>query len=1362
MNQAVAPDEAPEKSASREPRPMADEKTELRLVNPDNAAPLSAAQQQIWLHAQLVPEIPLYNEPVTFHHRGMLDLTALCEALTEVVSRHQSWRTTFPLVNGEAAQVIQPAMPVRIEIADLRKLPDHQRNIEAGKLAVRDSLRPFSLSHGPLFRALLVHLSDTEQKLFLTLHHIIFDGYSIYRVLLPELSALYQAFAEGKPSPLPPFAFHYADYARQEQEWLGSSSRLQSQLSYWRKQLAGSLPLLPLPSDRSRPAAQTFRGAIVPLQLLEKSSEALRQLSRREGATLFMTMVAAFAVLLHRYCNVDDVVIGTVSSGRKKSELEGLLGYFLNPIALRNDLTGNPSFRELLRRTRNMSLDALSNDDAPFMEVVSAVHPTRSLSFHPIFQVLLTLEPPLPTTISDWSVTLTQPEADTGFSKFDLCMELDDRPSGIVGRLKYNTDLFDESTIRRMARNFRTLVEGILANPDEKISRLPLLEESERDRILMQWNETSGAYPDSLTVGEMFCQAVRRTPHAAALVAAGNDVARGREITYAELDRQSDRIAAKLHELGVAAQTCVGLYFETSIDMVAGILGVLKAGGICLPLDSSYPKQRLDFVLRDAAPAVVLTNRELQAKIPLSAVRTFCIDELEIESSDFAFAAPVHDPESIAYLIYTSGSSGQPKGVQITHANLSHSTQARAAYYGSNLQRFLLLSSFSFDSSLAGLFGALCQGHTLVLTPGSMQETLPDLAVIVKQERITHLLCVPSLYSLLLDQARPGDLTSLRGAIVAGESCPPELVDRHYRLHPGCALYNEYGPTEGTVWSTVYRCQPGMTSPSVSIGKPIANVRTYVLDSEQEPTPIGVPGELYIAGKGIARGYLNRAGETAARFLPDPFSSELRARLYKTGDRARYLPDGNIELLGRFDDQVKIRGVRIELQEIESVIAEFRGVRQAAVIVSDTELREPKLVAYVEMAQPDSFDSDALRAFLHLRLPQAMLPSAVLVVDSLPRTPNGKLDRRTLPTTYVPAAREPVQPRTAVELELSQIWQHVLDRTDVGVTDNFFDWGGHSLLAAKLLLRVEQEFGKRLSLADIFQAPTIRQMAAMLTIQQRSQQHPAVIPVQPHGAKAPLFWIRGGAFLLPMGRILGYDQPVLGLHLPASDAAKLPVPYKFEDIAEALIVRLREVQPEGPYFLAGLCVNGVMAYEMARQLTERGQEVALLALFDAQNPAYYEDFSQGGGRLQWLLHKIGYHGAELRRQGVYGYVGERAIGLRRRLSVRYWRLHNSLALPVRERQLRDLDTIMHPASFNYRPKPYTGRAVFFQSSDWPTGPYWDFYASWDNVIRSGMEVIKIRGGHESMFLEENVEVLGRRLKWHMQKAPSTTPRRSIA
>jgi aspartate racemase len=1309
-------------------------------------APLSSAQQQIWVHTQLVPEIPIYNEPVTVHRRGTLDVSTLERALTEIVRRHECWRTTFTLANGEPVQVVEAPKPVQLRVSDLSRLPASQREAEAQRLAVEDALRPFNLSQGPLFHALLVQFSDTEHRLFLTLHHIIFDGYSIYGVLLPELAALYAAFSNGQASPLPELPTQYADFALWEREWLARDGRLLSQLAYWRKQLGGNLSVLELPSDRRRPAIQSFRGAIQPVAFSKGLSDTLKRLSRQEGATLFMSLVAAFSVLLHRYSALEDIAIGTVSSGRKRSELEKLLGYFLNPVVLRSDLSGDPSFRELLRRTREVTLDALSNDDAPFAQVVNEIHPSRSLSFNPLFQALLTLEPPLPVTQDGWTVALTQSEVDSGISKFDLCLELDDRPSGLVGRFKYSTDLFEPATVARMSGHLTTLLEGIAADPGKSISSLPLLTERERQQVCVEWNNNSAEYPADLCLHHFVMKQAERTPAAVALVAGD------RQLTYRELDQRSNQLAAYLQRHSIGPDTPVGLYLEPSCEMVVGILGVLKAGGACVPLDPSYPADRLAHVLADTGLQMLLSQESLRSQLPPGSAEILCLDsdwaDLERESSD-----PVRSqctPWNLAYVIYTSGSTGKPKGVQITHGNLVHSTYARSLYYGTDPGgRFLLLSSFAFDSSLVGIFGSLCNGDTLVLTPGPLQSCLSGLAQLVAQHRVSRLLCVPSLYSLILEQAKPGQLASLKVAIVAGESCPVDLLERHYEMLPQATLFNEYGPTEASVWSTVYKCEPERNIELVPIGRPIPNVKVYVLDPHLNPLPIGASGELHIGGPGVVRGYLHRPAETAKRFIPDPFSDIAGARLYKTGDLVRYLPDGNLELLGRLDHQVKIRGFRVELEEIEAVISQYEGVALAVVALREEGTGDPTLVGYVVPIDTLGFDEEGLRNFLSQKLPAAMIPSVFIVLESLPLMPNGKINRHALPaSSRTASAVRVVEPHSAVESDLVEIWEALLDRRGINVTDNFFDLGGHSLLVAKLLLRIEQRFERRLSLAHVVQAPTIRQLAALLNGHGEALHHPAVVPIQPRGSKPPLFWVRGGPLFLPLANRLGADQPLLGLHLPSSDVSQLPIPYRLEDLAAALVSRMREVQPEGPYYLAGLCVNGVIAYEMARQLTLSGQQVALLALFDAQNPAYYEDYSlESHGLL--LRRRIEFQLSKLRRGGLAGipdFLRERVIGAHRRLSVRFWRAWYAMGLRVNVQRLEDLENIIHPASFVYRPKTYPGRAVFFQSSDWPAGPYWDFYASWNGVLAGGMQVHRIHDGHERMFYERNVDVVAGKLQ----------------
>ncbi len=1322
----------------------------IRPAVKGNAFPLSFAQQQIWLHAQLVPSLPIYNEPVTLRRHGTLDVTALGRALSEIVRRHQAWRTTFVPLDGEPVQVVQPAVAVQMPQVDLSHLPVLEREAEARRLANEDALRPFDLSEGPLFRVLLVRFSETEHRLFLTLHHIIFDGYSIYRVFLRELATLYAAFSEDRQSPLLELPIQYPDFAEWEREWLSRNGHLSSQLAYWRNHLQGNSPV-PLPFDHRRPAIQSFRGAIHPVALSKDVAEGLKWISRREGTTLFMTLLAAFAILLQRYSSQDDVSIGTVSSGRKRSELEGLLGYFLNPVVLRNDLSGDPTFVELLRRTRNVTLDALSNDDAPFTQVVNEVRPNRSLSVNPLFQVLLTLEPPLPETQPGWTVALTQSEADTGITKFDLCLELDDRPTGIVGRFKYSTDLFEPETIARIAGHLTSLIESIVARPDHRISTFSLLTAQERQQISLQLSRAHAEPAPDVCLHELVTTQCERSPQESSLTC--GELA----LTYRELECRSNQLARHLQGLGVGPEVPVGLYFEPSAEMIVGILAVLKAGGGCVPLDPSYPVERIEYVVQDTQLRVFLTQKHLRFQIPAAAgAEIFCLDSdwgrVERQSSDFVRGRS--KPENLAYLIYTSGSTGRPKGVEVTHRNLVHSTHARTLYYGPAAGRFLLLSSFAFDSSLVGIFGTLSRGGTIVLTPGPLQTSLTRLHQIVAQDQVSELLCVPSLYSLLLDQARPGDLSSLRVAIVAGESCPEELVKRHYKLVPRATLFNEYGPTEAAVWSTVYKCNPDETGRLIPIGQAIPNAQVHVVDPYLNLSPVGIPGELHIGGPGVARGYHNRPEETAKSFIPDPFSHTAGARLYKTGDVVRSLPDGNLEFLRRLDHQVKINGFRIELEEIEAIISEFEGVRQVVAAVCTEKDGGARLIAYVVPVNLDQFDAESLRAFLSKKLPTPMIPSEFVRLDSLPVMPNGKANRAALPVPDHSIARSGFdEPKRPAESKLVEVWKTILGKTRIGVTDNFFDLGGNSLLVAKLLLRIEQRFGKRLSLADIFQEPTIRQLAVMLNGQSARRQRPAVVPIQPQGTRPPLFWVRGGPLFRPLANRLGPDQPMLGIHLPPDEASRLSVPYKLEEIAAALVTHVQEVQPEGPYSLAGLCVNAVIAYEMARQLVGQGQEVALLAMVDGQNPAYYQNFSQES-RAELYFNKAKFHWNRLRQckwTELPKFFWNRMEGINLRVSVLRWRIHHALGLKVSEDHLRELDTIVHPSSYLYRPKPYPQQVVFFQSTEWPEGRYWNFYESWDGLIGGGMIVHKIAGGHQSMFRENNVDTLATLLRGYTNR-----------
>jgi aspartate racemase len=1316
-----------------------------------SVAPLTFAQRQLWLHAQLAPETSLYNEPLTIRRHGPLDVSALERSFSEIVRRHEAWRTTFPVIDGEPVQKVGAPFEIKLPVIDLRQLSLRERESEATRVASKDAHLPFDLARSPLLRAKLVRLADEEYRLFVTLHHLIFDGFSGYRVFLPELVAIYAAFSKSKPSPLPALPYQFADYAIWQKE-SGGADALAARMEYWKRQLAGDLPSLQLPISRSRSGMPSFRGAMRSLSLPAGLSESLRQLSQQEGATLYMTLLAAFNVLLQRYSGQDEILVGSNTAGRNHPGSEKLLGYFLNTIVLRNDLEGSPAFREVLGRVRQTTLDALSNQEAPLDQLVAKLQPQRDLKRNPLFQVLFSLEPPSTVAEPGWDVTCI--DVETGTTKFELCLVADDRPDGLLCRFIYNTDLFDADAIERMAGHWQTLLESIVAEPGQKISKLALLTQEERHRLLIECNNTAQLYEPRL-VHELLGAQAMKTPGAVAVTCGGV------QLTYAELTYRVDQLADYLRGLGVGPDVPVALCVERSVEMIVGIFGILKAGGAYVPIDPAYPRERIKFMVADCGADVLLTSSELArtlfASRPFAGVQTVLLDSSEWQGSQ---ARPGElgakaNFDNLAYIIYTSGSTGGPKGVQITHRNLAHSNGARLDYYRDPVGSFLLLSSFGFDSSIAGIFHTLTTGGTLVVPPADgFHWAAEELAGLIAENRISHVLTFPSLYGDLLEHAPASKLASLRCVMVAGEACSRSLVDSHYRILPHASLFNEYGPTEATVWSSVYECEPGSVE-AVPIGRPIANTQFFVLDPNLQPVPIGVPGELYIGGEGVARGYRNRPELTQASFIPNPLLQESgqRQRLYRAGDSVRYLADGNLEFLGRVDQQIKIRGLRIELAEIETALTSYPDVREAVVVAERNGSGDPKLVAYVTAHAEHATSSQELRALLKNRLPAYMVPTAVHFLKSLPRTPNGKVDRQALTANgngSEISAYEALAPRNDVEKRLLAIWQKVLGTTSADIRQDFFELGGHSLLAARLLARIEKEFGRSLSLAFVFQSPTVEQMAESLLTAGQTLRERAIVTIQPHGSQAPLFWVRGGPRFRLLAQRLAGDRPFLGLDLPFTDGSRLPVPYRFEDIAALLIRVMREVQPKGPYYIAGLCVNAVIAYEIAQQLVRDGEEVALLAMLDAHNQAYYKNPFKDGrytSRVKYHLSNL----LKLDASETSAYLLDRLDEARRKIERVAWRLTSDHS---GEERLRNTDSIIHPAFSRYEPQPYSGKIVLFQSSEWPKGPYFDFELGWKDLVGGGIEFHTIPGDHPSMFLEPTVNLVAEKLSSHLSEPVS--------
>ena len=1044
--------------------------------------PLSYGQQQLWFLEQLESGTAAYVFTNAVHLNGPLNVKALEQALNLIIKRHAILRTRHTSDNGRPAQVIMPELELALHVDDLRSLAGPEKESKAEALTRLEGQTPFDIANEALIRVKLLRLEDRRYTMLLTLHHIVYDGWSL-AIFFRELGDGYRAYADGKTPALPELSIQYADYAKWQRDRIHNETSA-GQLEYWKKKLGGALPVLSLPTDRPRPSVQRYNGALQPLALPVPLMAALAEFSQREGGTVFMTLLTAFKVLLRRYSNQDDIIVGSPVAGRTRPETEALIGFFVNTLVLRTDCSNDPTFRNLLSQVRETSLGAFSHQEVPFEKLVEALHPARDLSYNPIYQVMFALQnTPAPSgAIGDLCMRLE--EVDSSTSLFDLTLSLWETAEGLKGWFEYSTDLFDRDTIVRMGEHFRSLLEGILADPEQRISRLPLLTEKERRQILIDWNATDTTTAAHVYVHHAVAQQAR--DHAGAIAV----TSQGRQLSYTELNRKANQLAHFLTQQGVKPDSIVALCVERSPEMVVAILGIIKAGAAYVPLDPAYPRERLAFMLEDTQAPILLTQKHLVAGLPPHQARVVCLD------SDWDTIAKEKEtdpgvqlsPDNLVYVIYTSGSTGKPKGVLVTHGNLAHSIAARATYYPGTVSGFVLLSSFAFDSSVAGIFWTLCQGGRLLLPDQGAEQEPERIAEAVHAIKASHILCLPSLYQLLLRHTSPGLLASLNTVIVAGEPCPATLMSEHRQHLPGATVYNEYGPTEAAVWSTVYKIPAESVLPRVPIGRPIPNAKVYILDAHLQPVPIGVAGEVYIGGPGVARGYLNRPGLTGEKFVVNPFTHGSGERLYRTGDLARYLADGNIDFLGRIDHQVKIRGYRIELGEIETALRKHAAIAEA-VIVAREDSKSPgpsvsgtkRLVGYAVANCTPPPDVGTLRDFLKASLPDYMIPSTIVLLDEMPLTPNGKVDLKALPgpDQLRPAAEKTITPPTnETERKLVKIWSEVLGQMAIGIHDNFFEVGGDSILSILIIARAKQA-GIHITPRQVFQYSTIAELASV-------------------------------------------------------------------------------------------------------------------------------------------------------------------------------------------------------------------------------------------------------------------------------------------
>ena len=1301
------------------------------------SAPLSFAQELLWLLDRTSGSAHAYNVARAARLRGDLDLPALNRTLDAILERHEILRTTYELVDDEPRQIVGEPRPVPIEHVDLREVAENLREAEAARVVRELTRRPFDLAHDLQLRASLVQLAGDDFVLLLESHHVAADGWS-RGILLRELTQLYDGFRRGVPAELPPLPLQFADYAAWQRDTL-QGTRLETLTAYWREKLANVAPL-ELPTDRPQPEVASFEGGshvvVFPPELLE----GLRNLSRSHQATMFMTLLAAFQVLLARYCGQDDILVGSPIAGRTSEDVSGLIGYFVNTLLLRGSVAGDPPFTELLAHARETCLGAYEHQEVPYEKLVLDL---RSLAggHAPAVRAMFTMQDAEPAQLGFDGLSLTPFGSDRGASKFDLGMFVKETPNGLRAELHYRTELFDRPTIERMAANFGTLLASIVAAPGEHVSRLPMLAADQRRQLLEEWTATTTDYPRDSSIAGVFGTVAAANPDAVALLQGT------RALTYRELDESANRVARRLQKLGVDRDVPVGLCAGRSIEAVVGALGILKAGGLYVPLDPRYPAERLAFMVSDTGLRIVVSTRAFEGVVP----GVPHVLRLDADRELLASESPLTPPcpagaESGAYIIYTSGSTGLPKGVTATQRGVVRLVRgARYAHFGPD-EVVLGFAPLTFDASTFEIWGALLNGGRLALF-GDEAPSLDDLSDAIGRYGVTTLWLTAALFHQMVDR----NIDALRGVrqlLAGGDVLSVPHVRRALHELPDCTLVNGYGPTENTTFTTCFRIPRDWNadgaSISLPIGRPIENTTVYVLDAAFEPVPAGVAGRLYAGGDGVARGYHNRPELTDERFLRDPFRDVPGARMYDTGDRVRWRADGTIEFLGRADQQLKVRGFRVEPGEIEAALMRHPSVLDAVVVGRDDTDDGKRLIGYAIPRSGEQVEGEALRAFLAARLPAYLVPSIILPLAAFPVTPNGKLDRAQLPdpsAAGVARAKSYVAPRDAIETRLAQLFAETLRLERVGVTDDFFELGGHSLLAMRLMSKVATTFDSHLPLKTLILNPTVEGLARILGTRRDPNESP-LLALRTAGTAPPFFYLHGdftsGDYCERIAAGLDADQPMYVL--PPHGTNGRPFPATVEAMARDYVALIRQTHPVGPYALGGFCAGGLVAFEMARQLVAQKDTVSDVVLIDCSGA------NAGMSRLAEAVVALGTFCKipESRYLSALAALGRLALRIRRArrflrasgVRASYRRVLSGPAGGNAGEERLPLEAAWRKIQAAYIHRRYSGR-VTLMSVNSETPAEMASRRGWRAVARS-VEVIPLRGTHLAC-IAENVD-----------------------
>jgi amino acid adenylation domain-containing protein len=1188
------------------------------------------------------------------------------------------------------------------------------------------------------------------------------------KLLLQEWSQCYEALIKGKKPNLPELPIQYADFALWQRDWM-QGPLLQEQLGYWKEQLKGPLPTLELPTNHSRAAAPSSKGALYMTHFGKGMLERLSELCRAEDATLFMGLLAGFNTLLHRYTGQEDILVGSPIAGRTRVETEQLIGFFVNTLALRSRIEPGMTFRQLVRQVRETTLGAYAHQDIPFEKVVEAVHPNRNAGHVPLVQTVFTLNNEIAGEDVFPGLKAEQIEVDSGTAKFDLTVVTRQTKDGLAVFAEYKTDLFHHEAIERLMLHWKNLLERAAANPDLPLDEIPLLSREEEKCIAQEWNAPATHYPRHECVHQLFETQVARTPDA---IAAEYE---GEQITYRELNARANQLAHRLQKLKAGPNTLMGVYMERSIEMLVAFVGILKSGGAYVPLDLCYPKERLAFMVEDTRMPVLLTQEKLARELPGNVPKVICIDSEWSSISEEPRQLPPNRAlaESLAYVIYTSGSTGQPKGVPVPHRGIVRLVKNTNYIEIFESDRIAQASNASFDAATFEIWGALLNGGRVVGISKDTALSPNDFARQLREQNITTLFLTTALFNQMARET-PGVFHTLRTVLFGGEAVDPKWVRSVLAYHPPRRLLHVYGPTESTTftsWHLVESVPEDATT--VPIGKPISNTELYVLDKKLRPVPVGVTGEVYVGGDGLSVGYWNRPELTAEKFVPHPFSNSTEAKLYKTGDLGRFDEKGNLEFIGRVDHQVKIRGLRIELGEIESVLFKHPQVSNCVVVAREDRPGDKRLAAYIVPGPKGAPAVSELRGYLKTHLPEFMVPAAFVFMDALPLTPNEKVDRKAMPIPDENRELEKtfVAPRDGTEQQLAKIWEKVLGVQPIGVADNFFELGGHSLLAVKLFSQIEKLFMKKLPLATLFRAPTIEQFAKLLGEENPSRAWSTMVDIQPKGSRPPMFWVHslggdgGGGFFYyrKLAELLGPDQPSFGIRSPQEPFDRI------EQMASFYIKEIREFQAHGPYFLGGFCFGGNVAYEMAQQLTAAGEEVALLVLLESSPPNVHH-------RQQTWSATNARHSLENLVENVKGFVQtspeERKEFIKKKGRKLKEKLQARIGHSEKPRENLRLDDVLdltnYPRDYvkyaqthwqallHYHPKPYSGHIHLFRARKQGLSNF-NHNLGWDKLVDDRVIVNIIPGTHETMLQEPNVQNLAGILRGLLDDALENRP-----